>query len=128
MAPVRNRLPTPLPFPSPCEERTMTSHSWLRQPSALSSRHRPAPVRRPARRRPHLETLEDRLAPALLTVTTNADDSLLAQDSLRAAISSIEHGADANTNIQRTGPYGTNDTIQFNLPPGQLTMDLTSHD
>src|SRR5262249_25835468 len=75
-----------------------------------------------------LERLEDRLAPATLTVTSNADDPTLAQDSLRAAVASIEHGADQNASIQRTGSYGSNDTIVFDLPTGQRTITLTSND
>jgi hypothetical protein len=106
----------------------MMTFSWIsrlfnRKPYSITS-----PARRRHRVRPTLEVLEGRLAPATLTVTSNADDPSLALDSLRAAIVSIEKGADQNANIQRTGAYGSNDTILFNLPAGQRTITLTSSD
>ena len=106
----------------------MATRSWFR--TLFSRQTRPIIARPWPRRRSRLtlEVLEDRLAPATLTVTSNADDPTLALDSLRAAVASIEQGTDVNANIQRTGAYGSNDTIQFNLPAGQRTITLTSSD
>jgi hypothetical protein len=60
-----------------------------------------------------VQILEDRLAPATITVNTTTD--ALGIDSLREAITSINNGNDANAAItaNRTGSYGTNDTIDF---------------
>src|SRR5262245_36712216 len=78
---------------------------------------------RPPRRLPlHLEKLEDRLAPAVITVTStndalNAPSSEDGTVSLREAITSINNGADFNADVtaNRTGTYGVNDTINFNI-------------
>src|SRR5262249_4244143 len=102
----------------------MTPRSWLR--TLFRPKARPLAARPRARLR--LEALEDRLAPATFTVTSNADDPTLGENSLRAAVASIEHGADQNANIQRTGAYGANDIILFNLPPDQRTITLASND
>jgi hypothetical protein len=105
--------------------------NWLRAwKNYVPGTSRPRHARKPARRNPGLllEALEDRLAPAVLTVNSTADDAALALDSLRAAIASIEHHADANANIRRAGSYGNHDTIQFNLAAGQRTITLTSND
>ena len=59
----------------------MASRSWAR--TLFRPKTRPA-RKAPARRRLALEALEDRLAPATLTVTSNADDPTLALDSLLA--------------------------------------------
>src|SRR5262249_12014239 len=84
---------------------------------------RPAP-RKPARAgpaAPRLERLEDRLAPALITVTTTSDD-LTPNDgsvSLREAITAINAGndlGDPDILAQNPGTFGTNDTIRFNIP------------
>src|SRR5438309_37657 len=64
--------------------------------------------------RPALERLEDRLAPAVITVTTAAD--ALAVDgsvSLREAILSIDQGSNVNADVNAAGPYGSSDTIHF---------------
>ena len=71
------------------------------------------PPRRTPRRRPCLETLEDRTAPALFTVTTTADTGT---GSLRAAVDS------ANST-------GGSNTITFASPlTGGQTITLTSND
>src|SRR5438552_2372448 len=86
------------------------AHRWS---SSLPKGQRP--------RRPWLETLEDRLAPATITVTTVADD-VTPNDgtvSLREAITAINSGNAAafpEIALQNPGTFGTNDTINFNIP------------
>src|SRR5262245_51017520 len=71
--------------------------------------------------RPVVEQLEDRLVPAILTVTTTTDDSAVdGVVSLREAIQSINQGANVNADVNAVGPYGSNDTIRFALPAGDL--------
>jgi molybdopterin-binding protein len=90
--------------------------NWFARPRSSS-------LRNDSRRRrvPQLECLEDRLAPATLTVTTTADD-LTPNDgtvSLREAITAINAGndlGDPNVTAQNPGTFGTNDTINFNVP------------
>jgi hypothetical protein len=116
----------------------MSFSSWLRnwkrsleRRSALhhSSRRKSA-ARGVARKtdgvRPRLEVLEDRLAPATLTVNTAADvvnpsDGTL---SLRDAISAINAGnANGLTAVEQgqvSGTFGNNDTIQFQLSNGSI--------
>src|SRR5437879_4471071 len=71
--------------------------------------------------RPRLEFLESRLAPATLSVTTAADD-LTPNDgsvSLREAITPVNAGndlGDPDITAQNPGTFGSNDTIQFNIP------------
>jgi CSLREA domain-containing protein len=67
-----------------------------------------------------LEQLEDRLAPAVITVTTTADDNTPNDGSvsLREAIQAINNGsagADLDIIIQNPGVFGVNDTINFNI-------------
>src|SRR5262249_40259271 len=68
-----------------------------------------------------LEHLENRLAPATLTVTTTADD-LTPNDgsvSLREAITAVNAGndlGDPDITAQSPGTFGTNDTIRFLIP------------
>jgi CSLREA domain-containing protein len=89
---------------------------WLKLP-----RHtrRPRPSRR--RGRPQLEALEIRSVPAVITVTTAADD-LTPNDgsvSLREAITAINAGSnlgDPDIIAQNPGAFGSNDTIKFNIP------------
>src|SRR5215813_6304302 len=95
-----------------------------------SASHRHAP--RPRRSHLRLEQLEDRLAPAVLTVTTLTDEldapsSENGQLSLREAITSINNQADFNTDAtnHRVGGYastpgGTADVINFNIPGGSV--------
>jgi titin len=91
------------------------------------------PVRRSsAAFRPHLLLLEDRLAPAVITVTTTKDD-LTPNDgtvSLREAITAINAGnnlGDPDIVAQNPGTFGTNDTINFNIPgTGVQAIGLTS--
>jgi hypothetical protein len=69
---------------------------------------------------PRLEFLEDRLAPATLTVTTTKDE-LTPNDggvSLRETITAINAGNNlGDPDVVNTGAaFGVNDTIKFNLP------------
>src|SRR5262249_51458810 len=69
------------------------------------------------RRRPSLELLEDRLAPATIVVTTTADDLVVdGSVSLREAIRSINQGSNVNADVNAAGAYGSNDTIQVAIP------------
>ena len=74
--------------------------------------------------RPALEVLENRWAPAVVTVTTTADD-LTPNDgsvSLREAITAINAGStlgDPDISAQSPGTFGINDKLAFNIPqPG----------
>jgi hypothetical protein len=85
-----------------------------RQASRLSSRN----GSRPRTCTPQIEYLENRLVPATITVTSTIDAVTVdAVVSLREAITSINAGADTNADVTagRTGSYGTNDTINFNI-------------
>jgi CSLREA domain-containing protein len=87
-----------------------------------------AAPRRRAATRPALEGLEDRLAPATLTVTTAADE-LTPNDgtvSLREALTAINAGNNlGDPDIVNTGAaFGTNDTIDFNIGTGVQTISL----
>src|SRR5712691_1182465 len=70
---------------------------------------------------PRLERLEDRTTPAVITVTTTADD-ITPNDgsvSLREAITAINAGnnlGDPDIIAQNPGTFGTTDTIKFNIP------------
>ncbi len=84
--------------------------------------------------RPRLEVLEDRRLLAVITVTSTADSvNDGSQVTLRAAIQSIDDGADVNSAVtaHRVGNYlGGNpspDEIDFDIPgSGVQTIDLTS--
>src|SRR5262249_34701530 len=67
-------------------------------------------------------SLETRVVPATITVTSAADDELMVLDSLRSAIASINQAADANPAIAaaRTGAYGSGDTIAFDIPGARV--------
>src|SRR5262249_40895326 len=81
------------------------------------SRHK---SRRPRRPPLLVEQLEDRVTPAIITVTTTPDDNV-AKDgsvSLREAIQAINNGsagADTDISNQIPGAFGMNDTINFNI-------------
>src|SRR5713101_6003706 len=94
--------------------------------SASPRRHAGRPRRLPL----CLEQLEDRLMPAVLTVTTVADD-ITPNDgsvSLREAITAINAGndlGDPDITAQNPGTFGTNDTINFNInAAGVQTIDV----
>jgi hypothetical protein len=101
------------------------------------SRRRHGPVRRAqpwTRTVPRLEALEDRMAPAVLTVNTLLDENMQDQFvSLREAINTVNAGTTAGLSAaekaQITGVLGVNDTIQFGgltstivLNAGQLSI------
>ena len=118
--------------------------NWLR---ALKNRvldNRPDRQEQPRRRRTHrpvrprLEALEDRLAPATLTVNTPLDtttpDGLL---SLREAILLVDNGGNAQAALGRalgaeagqiTGSFGSNDTIRFDAGLAGQTITLGGSD
>src|SRR5438874_439016 len=91
--------------------------SWLARLFPLSPRRK---AKRPCRLRLRLEQLEDRLAPAIVTVTTVADD-ITPNDgtvSLREAITAVNAGndlGDPDITAQNPGIFGVNDTINFNI-------------
>ena len=75
--------------------------------------------------RPHIEGLEDRTVPAVVTVTNTFDTTTTGDGvSLREAIQSINAGADIDADVIHSGTYGINDTITFAIPtndPGTST-------
>jgi CSLREA domain-containing protein len=81
------------------------------------------------RSKPRLELLEDRLAPAAITVTTTADD-LTPNDgsvSLREAITAINNGSslgDPDIIAQNPGTFGVNGTINFNISASQTVQTI----
>jgi hypothetical protein len=86
-------------------------------------------------RRPQLELLEDRLAPAVIIVTGNGDTIAIdGLATLREAITSINNQADVNGDVtlNRVGGYastpgGTPDVIDFDIPvAGVQTISATS--
>ena len=80
-----------------------------------------------SRFRPTLEQLEDRAVPATITVTSAADTIAVdGKVTLREAITSINNGANVNSDVVAVGAYGTNDTIVFNIPgSGVQTINVT---
>src|SRR5258708_31412324 len=96
-----------------------------------------APFRRPAsaRRRcslfrPALEILEDRQAPALLTVNsvadnTTADSALTLREAVLAVDGTLGRSLTTAEKALVAGTLGSNDKIQFNLPTGHQTITLT---
>ncbi len=56
--------------------------------------------------------LEDRLAPATITITTIADNTALdGKVSLREALTSANNNANLNADVVAVGPYGTEDLV-----------------
>jgi hypothetical protein len=106
---------------------------WLRSPR---STRRTKSVRS-RRFRPQVDVLEDRLAPATLVVNTTGDnttsDSYL---TVREAILLVDNGGNANAALGRSltagevgqisGPFGNNDTIQFDSSLTGQTITLGS--
>jgi hypothetical protein len=96
---------------------------WFARPWSSSPRR---PARCPRRLLPRLEPLEDRLAPAVITVTFNGDTIAIdGLASLREAITSINNQADVNGDVtlNRVGNYasapgGTADVINFSILGG----------
>jgi predicted outer membrane repeat protein len=103
--------------------------AFWRSPSARKRRPQPSPNWRPGLRprvaRPWLEILEDRLAPAIITVTSPGDTSVVdGAVTLREALLSIDQGSNVNADVNAVGSYGTNDTINF-APSVTGTITLT---
>src|SRR5919197_610972 len=103
---------------------------WLKAMSRRSGAPRRG-QRRPGRRCvPRLEALENRLAPAVLTVNT-LTDQVTANNvlSLREAVGVVNSGSTSGLSTaeraQVSGTLGSNDTIQFSLPTGPQTITLT---
>jgi predicted outer membrane repeat protein len=96
----------------------MAANIWRRWSKWLRGEQRPVPYRKP-RFRPAVEVLENRLAPATLTVNTNIDETNTSDAtlSLREAIASVNAGSNqdlsASAQVNTTQPFGTNDTILF---------------
>ncbi len=94
-------------------------------------RHRcTAPIRRRPSLRPALELLEDRWAPAVLTVTSLADTTAAGSAlTLREAIMVVDGTLGRSLTVGEqssiSGVLGNSDTIQFNLPSGPQTITLT---
>src|SRR5262249_8678155 len=77
--------------------------------------------------RPQLERLEDRPAPATITVTSFADnDNVDQQVTLDEAILSVNQGRDWNADVtpNRVGAYGNNDTIIFDIGNAPQTINV----
>ena len=94
------------------------SFNWLGR-----SRHRSAKAAsvrtsvRPRSMRPQIELLEDRLTPAVVTVTSVGDN--VAVDggvTLREAITSMNAHANVNADVTTSTGYGSSDVIQFKIP------------
>src|SRR5205085_1109298 len=111
--------------------RPVVHHS----PSTRSARREPGvrPASRPApvTRAGAVEGLEPRRLFAVVTVTTTADD-LTPNDgtvSRREALTAINAGndlGDPSITTQNPGTFGTNDTINFNIPgTGVKTIGVT---
>ena len=88
------------------------------------------PIRRHTAARPRLELLEDRCAPAVLTVnsladTTAAGSALTLREAIMLVDGTLGRSLSAAEQAQVTGTLGSNDTIQFNLPSGAQTISLT---
>jgi parallel beta-helix repeat protein len=112
----------------------MFSLSWLRssrsgsQPKVPPTSRRRPRRRQPARGKPNLEPLEDRLVLATLLVNTTADNTtdtsvLTLRDAITlvnnagnpASLGQASMPASWASQINTTNPFGSNDTIQFNL-------------
>ncbi len=96
----------------------------------IQPRHRATTVHRRPSIRPALEMLEDRYAPAVLTVnsladTTTAGSALTLREAIMTVDGTLGRSLNAAEQAQVTGTLGTNDTIQFSLPAGAQTITLT---
>src|SRR5262245_15449185 len=106
----------------------MISRTWIRKLFGVSAtrtvRKAPAWVRQP--RRPRLEELEGRLAPATLTVNSFADNTTSGDGlvTLREAIIASETKTKDDLNQTGTG----NDTITFDSSLAGQTITLTLAD
>ena len=88
------------------------------------------PIRRRPACRPTLELLEDRWAPAVLTVTSLADTTapgtaLTLREAVLFVDGTLGRSLTAGEQASVSGTLGSNDTIRFNLPSGPQTITLT---
>jgi predicted outer membrane repeat protein len=79
--------------------------------------------------RPTLEILEDRQAPAVLTVTsvadnTTADSALTLREAIQVVNGNLGRALTTAEKAFVSGSLGSNDTIQFNLPTGPQKITL----
>src|SRR5262245_7325395 len=101
----------------------MSLFRWLK-PNRRTPGDSPRPAPRRPGYRPHLEPLEDRLAPATVRVTTVAEELTPNNGvvSLREAITAINAGntlGDPDIAAQNPGTFGNSDAITFAIPgPG----------
>src|SRR5205823_3126790 len=101
---------------APQTKRTVNLSSWIAVPI-----RRTRCSRRTGRRRLKLGVLEDRVAPATLTVNTLADSTGGSQLSLRDAILAVDGGSYSGPATgQVSGTFGSNDTIQFQSGAGMV--------
>src|SRR5579862_2354739 len=80
--------------------------------------------------RPILEALEERLAPAVLTVNSTADNTtsdsaLTLREAVAVVNGTLGRSLSTTEKAQVSGTLGSNDTIQFALPSGPQTIKLT---
>jgi Domain of unknown function (DUF4214) len=67
--------------------------------------------------RPKIELLEDRLTPAVVTVTSVADNVAVdGMVTLREALTSVNAHANVNADVTTSTSYGSNDVIKFKIP------------
>ena len=87
--------------------------NWMDRRRFISSYYYAAsPLHRPLR----LEQLEDRTAQATINVTSVNDGSAVdGTVSQREAIQSISAGTNINADMVAVGPFGSQDTITFNI-------------
>src|SRR5262249_51378857 len=130
---------------SEMENRAMSFASWIRTLNSVPARSRITRKCPPLRRRAatlSLECLEDRLAPAVLTVNTAADNtSYTSGRTLGEAIPLVNNAGDPASlgqssmpagwaaQIDTTSPFGSTDTINFNIPtsdPAYQTQGSTT--
>jgi hypothetical protein len=113
----------------------MFASSWLRQLQRRWFGRRALRRVHIRRMRPRLEVLEDRLAPAVLTVNSLQDSNTLTNVlTLREAIQVVDSGSTAGLSTQQlaqinttTNPLGTDNTIVFDpslTANGPATIDL----
>src|SRR5690348_15979525 len=96
---------------------------------------RTTPIRRRPVCRPALEVLEDRWAPAVLTVTslaanTTADTALTLREAIMTVNGTLGRSLTAGEQASvsgtlGSGTLGSGNTIQFSLPSGPQTITLT---
>ncbi len=102
--------------------------SFLRK--LFRHRQRVTTIRRRPRLRLTLEMLEDRYAPAILTVNsvadnTAADNALTLREAIAIVDGNLGRSLTTAESAQVAGTLGSNDMIQFNLPAGPQTITLT---